>query len=216
MIEGFENFYESIKEIDIGLSKEENYEQLRQAVATWSKRAGRKAQEKERLIKDAMKVFATQPAYEKYHEDLALYCKDKLLSLITVAAADGKLATKEQQEIIRQGERELCLPAREVEALLEDLLDEEGITVTKGSALGNTAEFVNWLMDKTSRGVELVEQRLSEMTWFQNFTGSYKLLFGFVGLAVFTLVVGLTVGTLGGFFILLGMAVAYLFIRRRR
>lgn len=214
--EDFDNFYWSIKELDIELSREENYEQLRKAASNWSKRTGRKAQEKERLIKDAMRVFGTESAYEKYHEELALYCQDKLLALIDIGLADDTLSAKEQQEIIRQGERELCLPAKEVEALLEDLLDEKGITVAKDSALGNLAQFINWLAEKASHGVEIVEQRLSEVAWFQDFTGSYKLVFGLVGLAFFTLVVGLTIGTLGGFFILLGTAVAYLFMRRRR
>jgi len=225
----FENFYKLIPDLDIDLEREENYERLRKAVAVWSKRAGRKAQEKERLIKDAMRIFSSQQAYEAYHRELAQHCKVWLKKMVDLALADDNvLSNSEASLIIDRAVSELSLSINKITAWLLEVLDEIGIEITNldtsfqtsPTPVAKVAKLIDrgeqWVGTVIGKSLQLIGDKLAKTKWFNDFTGSYAVFLGLIGVAMSILIIGSVVGAVGGFFIFLGLATLYVATRRRR
>jgi len=225
----FENFYKLIPDLDIDLEREEHYKRLRKAVALWSKRAGRKAQEKERLIKDAMKVFSSQQAYEAYHRELAQHCKLWLKKMVELAIADDNmLSNSEASLIIDRAGSELGLSINKTTIWLREVLDEMGIDITNldtnfqssTTSVAKVVELIDrgeqWVGTLISKSLQLIGDKLTKTKWFNDFAGSYAVFLGLIGVAMSILIIGSLVGTVGGFFIFLGLAALYVATRRKR
>lgn len=211
-----EDYYQIIEELDRDLEREENYHRLREALKKWSKRSGSaKAKQMELKIKEAMRIFENEDLYEEYHYKLIAKYKEHLADIVRIASINGKLPPSKKDYVIRRGVKVLSIKAQDVEDLLEQVLEEEGIILAEPDTIRTREQWLTLVKEKSIQLLQDAEMRIKKSSLFQNFEGSYRILVGLTGSAIFLLIVHVTVGAIAGFWILIATAGLYFWLKRR-
>lgn len=98
------NYFKELDELDSGVSREENVEQLREAYRKWHQRIGKEAEFKQTAIREAREIFSDQSKYESY---LSSLLEQVVMPFLDEDVRRSRLLPPKQFQILRNhAERE--------------------------------------------------------------------------------------------------------------